>query len=1113
MSEAVRPAAGPSNKSVAELSPGEKRVRLAELMRRKAAAPKTVPLSFAQQRLWFLDQLSPGNAFYNVDTALPLNMPVDAGTLEKSLNEIVRRHAGLRTTFRAENGQPVQIVAPRLDLTVPVVDLRALAEPERQAEAHRLANQEAQRPFDLSAGPLIRATLLKLADAAHILLLTLHHIAADGWSMNVFFRELSTIYDAFTDGKPSPLPELPIQYSDFAVWQRGWLQADVLQYQLDYWKRQLADLPALQLPCDHPRPPIQTYGGAFQLIKLPAGLSADLKSLSQAEGVTLFMTLLAAFQILLSRYTGQEDVAVGTPIAGRNRVEVEALIGFFVNTLVLRTDLSADLSFRKLLGQVREVCLGAYAHQDLPFEMLVGELQPERDLSRNPLFQVMFQLIKMPSDEGADWTEPAFDVVRGTSIFDLALHAGEGPHGIVGNWEYSTELFERATILRMSAHLERLLEGIAADPDRPISQLRLLDDSERRRVLVEWNQTECEYPGPGCLHHLFEAQAARAPGAVALAGEGVQWSYQELDRRANLLAAYLRKLGVGADVPVVVSMERSAEMFAAVLGILKAGGAYVPLDPAYPRERRALILADLESPVVLAQERLREALAPHASRLVCLDSEWERIERENDVPAAAAGPEPSPANLAYVLYTSGSTGVPKGVAMSHGALVNLLAWQARNSTAGPGTRTLQYASLNFDVSCQEMFATWGSGGTLVLISEETRRDAVLLLRFLEQQRVERLFVPFVALNQLAEAAFGRDTVRPPIREIITAGEALRITPRIAAWIGSLKECTLFNQYGPTESHVVTAYTLAGPPDQWPALPPIGRPISNVQIYVLDRHLQPVPAGVPGDLYIGGAGLARGYWSRPELTADRFIPDPFHAGGRLYKTGDVARYRPDGNIEFVGRSDDQVKIRGYRVELGEVESLLTRHPGVREAVVIARDEESGHKRLVAYLVPSDPAPDAAQLRHCLLEHLPEYMTPSAFVFLDALPLLPNGKVNRRILPAPPSAGAVQSRAETAPRNPTEEKLAAIWSGVLGLERVGVHDNFFADLGGHSLLATQIVSRVRDAFGVDLPLTTIFEKATVASMAEWIDSRHGRDRPDTPIAPVARQRRRIRIANPR
>ncbi|HEY7167532.1 MAG TPA: non-ribosomal peptide synthase/polyketide synthase, partial [Candidatus Binatia bacterium] len=1061
------------------------------------AAPRqdSLPLSFAQQRLWFLDQLEPGKSVYNIPGAVRIRGALDDQALEQSLNEIVRRHEVLRTTFSTIQGEPVQIIASSERICLQRVDLSGGDEIEREKQALRLAREEASRPFDLSCGPLLRVTLISLAREDHIFLLSMHHIVSDGWSMGVFYRELSICYEAFSHGKPPPLTELAIQYVDFALWQREWLRGEVFEAQLEYWRKQLANLSPLQLPTDRPRPALQTYRGAREIIELDHELTANLKALARKHDVTLFMTLLAAFQTLLYRYTGQVDIALGSPIANRNHAEIENLIGFFVNTLVFRSDLSGNPTFVEFLGRVREVALGAYAHQDVPFEKLVDDLQPERRLSHSPLFQVMFVLQNAPS---GNWQIPglSFDslgVDTATSKFDLLLALNESTGRLKASLEYNTDLFDKATMERMLGHFKVLLTEISAGPERRLNQFSFIGEVEKSRLVVEWNHTERDFPAGKRIDELFNEQAERSPDVFAVVIEDQRLTYRELNARANQLAHYLQGLGVGPDTLVAICLERTPEMAVAVLGVLKAGGAYVPLDPDYPTDRLAFMLADSRSRVLLATRRVLERLPAYDGSIVCLDGEWELVSRHNEeTPVSAAAAE----NLAYAIYTSGSTGRPKAVAMSHRSLVNLISWQRRQSSNPLPPRTLQFASLSFDVSFQEMFATWCAGGTLVLIPELLRRDSVGFLRYLRDQSIERLFVPFVGLQQLAEAAEQEGFAPPTLREIITAGEQLQITRTIAGFFNQLEQCTLHNQYGPSESHVVTAFTLTGPADSWSALPAIGRPVSNTKIFLLDQNLNPVPVGIHGELYIGGEALARGYVNGPELTAEKFIPDPFSSepGARLYKTGDVARYLPDGNIEFLGRVDHQVKIRGYRIELGEVGATINQHPAVHESVVVVDDalfdlkrepRDPGARRLIAYVVlSSDTDASVAELRSFLREKLPDYMIPSSFVFLDALPLTPNGKLDRRALPAWNGSRADSASIYQTPRTPVEEMVAEIWREVLKVEQVGVEDNFF-DLGGHSLLATQVMSRVRTVLRLEVPLRTMFETPTVAGVAEWIE----------------------------
>ncbi len=1051
---------------------------------KSVARDRDLPLSFAQQRLWFLDQYEPNSPFYNIPIALRLRGDLNVEALEQSFQEIIRRHEVLRTTFASRNGKPVQVILPSMRLTLQMIDLSDLPEPEREARARLLASDEAQRPFDLSRGPLLRVTLLRSGENDYLLLFTLHHIVSDGWSTGLFLREFNALYAAFKAAKPSLLPELPIQYADYAVWQREWLQGDVLEGQLAYWKRQIGGSPTvLELPIDRPRPAVQSFRGAMQSFILQRGLSESLIAIGRREGATQFMTLLAAFQTLLHRYTGQTAISVGTPIAGRRQKETEVLIGFFVNTLVIRADLSADPSFRTLLKQVRELSLGAYAHQDLPFEKLVEELEPERSLAQSPLFQVMFVFENAPQEslDGGDLKFENFMSEATTSKFDLTLFMTQsGDRRLGGTIEYNTDLFERSRIKRMIEHFQTLLEGIAADPEQRASQIPLLTEAEQHRLLIEWNETEAEEVSYQGIHEWFASQVEFTPDRIAVVCEGQHLTYRRLNARANQIAHHLRELGVGPEVLVGISIERSIEMVVGMLAILKAGGAYVPLDPAYPVERLLFMLEDAQAPVLVTEQRLVEELPGRSTRVVCLDRDWKSIAQQktnNPVSGVTA------ANPAYVIYTSGSTGRPKGIALSHRALMNLIEWHF--SVHSKEARTLQFASLSFDASFHEIFATWCSGGTLFIATETERIDTASLAIFLSENAIEKLVLPVVVLQQLAERYSSQPQVFRSFRELITTGEQLQITGPIVELFKQLGNCSLHNHYGPSESHVVTSYSLSDPPEQWASHPAIGRPIANTQIYILDSHFNPVPAGVPGELYIGGVSLSRGYIIRPEVTAEKFIPDPFsrQPSARLYRTGDLSHFLPDGTIEYLGRIDHQVKIRGFRIELGEIEAVLGQHSAVQENVVLAREDGGGQKRLLAYVVTGqDHQTSINELRSFLREKLPDYMIPSGFVLLEEFPLTPNGKVDRRALPEPGQTRPDLEAAFVTPRSAAEEVVAAIWSEVLRVERVGIYDNFF-DLGGHSLLATQVISRLRETFQAErLPLRKLFEAPTIAGLVD-------------------------------
>ncbi len=1076
----------------------------------RAAKDEASPLSFAQERLWFLEQFEPGGSAYNICRAARLTGLLKIEALEQSLSEIMRRHEVLRTRFQVVDGRPVQVRAPAQKLSISLVELSQLSHAERDGEVARLIADEGGCPFDLSAGPLLQAMLLRLGNDDHMLILTTHHIASDAWSMGILTRELWTLYEAYANGKPSPLPDLPVQYTDYAVWQRQWLKGKVLESQLSYWKKQLAHIPILNLPTDRPRPVLQSFRGARQPISLPESLTAAVNELSRREGVTQFMTLLAAFQVLLYRYSGQEDVVVGSPIANRNRTEIEGLIGFFVNTLVLRTDLSRRPTFKELLLRVRDVCLGAYAHQDLPFEKLVQELHPERDLSRNPLFQVMFVLQNTPRPfpETSGFSIERVDVLAETSPFDLSLYLRERNGKLIGFIEYSTDLFDRSTIERMIGHFQTLLEGIVANPDQLISTLPLLTEAERHQLLVEWNDTAAEYPKDSCIHELFEAQVERTPDAIAAEFEGKRLSYRELNSRANQLAHYLRRLGVGPESLVGICIERSLEMIVGLLGILKAGGAYVPLDPAYPRERLRFMLEDAQVSVLLTHESLIEngrlntedrnalpfSILEPQIKTICLDTDWEKIaqqsERNPDTGATAQ-------NLAYVIYTSGSAGQPKGVQVEHRSVINCLYSMRQQIGLTEKDILLAVTTISFDITALETYLPLTTGAKLVLARGDEALDGRQLRDRLTKCGATTMQATPSTWRLLLEARWEGDRRL----KILCGGEVL--SRELADQLLE-RARSVWNLYGPTETTIWSAIHKVQPGDR---SVPIGSPIANTQIYLLDSRLQPEPLGVPCELYIGGAGLARGYLNRPDLTAERFIPNPFNdePGSRLYRTGDRAHYLCDGNIEFLGRVDDQVKIRGYRIEPGEIESVLNQHPAVKETVVVLRERDSsGDKDLVAYFVPrQDSSPSVIDLRGFLRRKVPQYMMPAILIAIDALPLSPNGKVDRSKLPPPDDSRPNLEETFVEPRTEAEQLVAQVWEEVLKLDKVGICDNFF-EFGGHSLSAIQVISRLREVFGKNIPLRLLFEEPTVAGLVPSIEKtiRGDLESELPPIVPVPR-----------
>jgi surfactin family lipopeptide synthetase A len=1054
------------------------------LLRRESQG--SVPLSFSQQRLWFLEQMEGELTAYNIPSALRLKGSLEVEALRRAMEEMVQRHETLRTTFSEVEGEPVQIIRPMDHFGLPVEDLSSLDAKQQEIEIAQRCRKEAEKPFDLTVDLMLRACLLQLSEDEHVLLLTIHHIASDGWSLRILWRDLGALYKAYRGGTEPNLPDLPVQYADFAVWQRSQLDGPRLEQLLQYWREQLESLSVLELPTDHVRPVLPTYCGAYHHFELPEALVTQLQSLSQTSGVTLHMTLLAAFQILLFRYSGQYDIAVGVPVAGRERTELDELIGFFVNTLVLRTDLSGDPTFPELLNRVRQVSLDAYDHQDLPFEKLVEELSPERQINRSPLVQVLFQLLSFRNGKlelsqlQVSRLPPSSQRVR----FDLEMHVWQREKTLSGSIVYSTDLFDLSTIERMVGHFITLLEGIVATPGQRISQLPLLTEPERHQLLVEWNNTQTDYPNNTCIHQLFEEQVDRTPDAVAIVFEDEQLTYRELNCRANQLAHYLQKLGVKPDVLVGICLERSLEPIVGLLGILKAGGAYIPLDPDYPQDRLALMVEDSHLSILITKQPAINIIPNYSGTNINLDSDWSKIALES---TENLNSNVTAQNLAYIIYTSGSTGKPKGVQLAHQGVVNFLTSMAREPGITSDDILFAVTSISFDIAVLELFLPLTVGAKVIIASQSERINGIKLLKLITKEQVTMMQATPATWKMLQAGKW--DKIKPI--KILCGGEAM--SEELAAWM--LQHCSsLWNVYGPTEATVwATVHQVQ--PDDKPI--PIGHPLANTQIQILDRYGQLVPIGVPGEIHIGGVQLARGYINRPELTEEKFIPNPFNnsQGDRLYKTGDLARYLPDGNIEFFGRIDNQVKIRGFRIELGEVEATLSQHPSVAQTVVIDREDTPGDKRLVAYVVPKDlssiqnpklvlSAAEVSkiqnQLRDFLKQKLPDYMIPSAFVLLENLPLTPNGKIDRRALPVPDQTRLEPEETFIAPRDELEIQLTKIWEQVLGIQPIGVRDNFF-DLGGHSLLAVRLFAAIEKELGRKLPLSALFLAPTVEQFA--------------------------------
>ncbi len=1050
----------------------------------------SAPLSFAQQRLWFLHQMAPESAAYNMPAAFRLEGILNLSALEEAFNEVIQRHEILRTSYDEIAGEPVPRVNPVPREMLPIVDLQSLHKAEQDIRVKFLAKAEAERPFNLEVGPLVRIQLLKLTDLDHVLLVTLHHIVCDGWSIGIFVQEMAELYDAFVSNRPSSLSKLPIQYADFAYWQRQQLQGKTLERQLKYWQQQLSNLPILDFPTDYSRSETPAYQGAFLSFTLTQQVTSRLKALSASSGATLFTTLLAAFSILLQRYTGQSDIVTGTVIANRNRTEIENLIGFFVNALPLRLDLSGNPTFQELLVRSKKVVQEAYDHQDLPFDRLVQDLRLPRDTSRNPVFQVSLDLDNTPEAsatlKGLRISNLEVDI--NTTKFDLTVHFNEQDGELNGLVAYNTTLFSNTRMQSLCKHLENLLEAVVNDPGKRLSEFSLLTESELRQLTTDCNQTGADYPDDRCIHELFEVQAKNNPDAVAIVFEDKQLTYAQLNAKANQLAHYLRKMGVKPEVVVGICIERSLEMMIGILGILKAGGVYFPIDPSYPEERKAFLLADGAPAVLLTQMSLRNAIPASEVECVCLDRDWSLVAEQSSENLSAVN---IPSNLAYVIYTSGSTGKPKGVGISHQNVVHSTVARLDYYRV-PVEGFLLLPSFAFDSSVAGIFWTLSQGGCLFLPHRDSLiKPAELVRKIAEKQMTHLLCLP--SFYQLLLEQGSQHNQLDSLRTVIVAGEACT-AGLIRNHYEILPDVALFNEYGPTEGTVWASVRHLRLEDAQNSVS-IGSPIDHVEIYLLDTSFNLVPPGTKGELYIGGAGLARGYLNHPDQTAARFIPHPFkYEGNRLYRTGDLARFQADGSLEFLGRVDNQVKIRGFRIELGEIEAWLMRLPEVKEAAVLVREYVPGDQRLIAFCVPvpihdrkggeDQISSDEESLRNQLKAVLPDYMVPATFVFLDKLPLTPNGKVDRNALLLQAIDSSNRNQYE-APHTATEMALVQIWSEILGVDRIGIHDNFF-ELGGHSLLTIQVISQVNGQFDLDLDVVQIFERPTIAQLAELIDN---------------------------
>jgi amino acid adenylation domain-containing protein len=1040
------------------------------------------PLSAAQEQLWLMDQLTPGSTGFNIPAVLRLEGRLDVAALQSGLDQIVRRHEILRTTFQLRDRELIQAVAPPASVPLPLVDLSCVPTAARQQEALRFAATEASRPFDLASGPLLRIHLVRLAEDDHLIVLTVHHTVFDEWSVNLFVQELVAIYTANSGGMAAVLPELPIQYGDFAAWQREWLKSDARATQLEYWKQQLAGVPRmLELPTDRPRKPVQTFEGATASIVLERELADALTSLARAQDGTMFMALLALWQVLFYRYTDQNQILITSGVASRNHRETESLIGCLTNIVVLRGDLSAGMTFRAVLRQARQAALGAFSHQDLPFEHLVQELHPERDLSHPPFSQCMLVLLntspKPLSVEDLRLTPIALDST--TTQYDLLLHFWEDKRQLFGRLRYSTSLFDASTVHRMLGHFRALLEQVARNPDLPIGDVEILTEPERKMLVVDCNKTAAPFPAGECLHQLVEARVDEDPDRPAVVTSQRTYSYADVDRLANGVAVRLRSRGIGPGAAVAIAMKRSVESIVGLLGILKAGAGYVPIDPDYPRDRVEFMLADSGVPLVLTQSRILSSLPPLGDRALCVD-----LSDSCDVrPRSGATPD----NLAYLIYTSGSTGTPKAVALDHRGRVNNFADFNRRFEIGPGDRLLALASLGFDMSAYDVFGTLMAGAAIVLPDAADEREPAHWADMMRRHKIT-VWHSVPALLQLLVDRFsaaGGGSLES-LRMVLLGGDWIPVTlpDRLRALTPHVRVIALG---GATEVSMDSTIFEVGRCDPaWESIP-YGRPMANQTAYVLDRRGHPSPIGVPGELHLGGVGVGWGYFNRPELTAEKFVPDPFASrpGARLYRTGDLARCTPDCTLELLGRLDHQVKIRGVRIEPGEVSARLRQHPAVSEAVVVAREDAPGDKRLVAYVLGDSTLPAiGAELRAFIREALPEYMVPSAIIPLDRLPLTPNGKLDRKALPPPAPVAMPSAEAGLAPRNSLEGAIAAIWCDVLGIPSVDIDRNFF-DLGGHSLLAAQVASRLLEVFQLDVPLRMVFLSPTVAAISAAVE----------------------------